>query len=783
MKIKRMLSCALALALTLTMTALPAAAATFPDITNHWAKNYIEAMTNAGMFKGYDDGNFKPENKLTTAEALALCARAVPLDTNTGTRIGNERQEDVNAILRGEQSWFYREFGICLELGILTETELRELYQGGGLTRSVIKEDLSRYLVRAMQLGPMADRLKSYGMSFTDSASISAKNQPYVYLLNIYGIVQGDEHDAFLPKSDVTRSVMATMLARSILFMTERGVSVDLPAYTTYEFKAGTISAVSEGASGGKVLTLTSDLTGLTYASMNVGADVVVYENNMTSGLSALKVGRHVRAALNGRGTPTELRISGSLETLNGKVNGIDGNSIAISVDGMGRIVTMDRFTQVQVGTKTSAIGGPSLVDGNASYTNAVCKLDDQGRLVSIQLTGGTREESGIFSGTALGTGSLAGSTVLRVTGFDGVTRQYVVPTGTPLMVNGSAVTSLAGSSYTGSFVSVRVGNEENTAAMVSLDTMNKYIQGSIRGLDTSSSPRTVTITNLANGRSADYDVPSEAVVTYNGEEISLRHLEKDYFVTAQVSGGEILRLDAYPGSAVTEGTLTNRTFDGNSAVILEVTQADDNIVTFRVDLNDMPSIERNDEESAIDKLRMGDTVVITVRYSVVTRIRATPQDANVIGTVDRIIQETVGSKMEMTLADGSKMTYTVNVSTTVVQNGKEVGITALKPGQKLAMVVNGMDISSAEIQQSSTVDGQIVGTIVYVNNNERELVLRVVNAAQVEELITVYAGGATVMEWNGVPAYLRDLKAGNTIQANGQYDGVNFVASLILRR
>ena len=70
MKSKRLLTCLLAFALTLTMTALPASAATFPDIASHWAKSYIEEMTDAGMFKGYEDGTFKPENKLTTAGLL-----------------------------------------------------------------------------------------------------------------------------------------------------------------------------------------------------------------------------------------------------------------------------------------------------------------------------------------------------------------------------------------------------------------------------------------------------------------------------------------------------------------------------------------------------------------------------------------------------------------------------------------------------------------------------------------------------------------------------------------
>lgn len=135
--------------------ALPASAATaFPDIQSHWAKSYIEEMTDANMFKGYEDGTFKPENKLTTAEALALCARAVGLDENTSAEIADDYKEAVDDVLDGSQSWFYREFAICLAAGILTESNLKSLTQSGALIKPIVKEDLAVYLIRAMQLGP-----------------------------------------------------------------------------------------------------------------------------------------------------------------------------------------------------------------------------------------------------------------------------------------------------------------------------------------------------------------------------------------------------------------------------------------------------------------------------------------------------------------------------------------------------------------------------------------------------------------------------------------------------
>ena len=35
----------------------------FSDISGHWAKNYIETLTESKIVSGFPDGSFKPENK------------------------------------------------------------------------------------------------------------------------------------------------------------------------------------------------------------------------------------------------------------------------------------------------------------------------------------------------------------------------------------------------------------------------------------------------------------------------------------------------------------------------------------------------------------------------------------------------------------------------------------------------------------------------------------------------------------------------------------------------
>jgi len=781
MKVKRLLSGLLALVMVLTATILPASAATtFPDIQNHWAKSYIEAMTAAGMFKGYEDGNFKPENQLTTAEALALCARTIGLDSSTTMDIATDYYDTVKTTLNNEQTWFYQEFSICLATGILTTADLKSLYQSGDLTDPIAKEDLAVYLVRAMQLGPMAERLTSYPLTFDDASSISADAKPSVYLLHVYGIVEGDEFNDFSPKLNVTRAVMATMLTRAIAYMQAHGTSPDLPEYTDYAFRQGVISSVST-TNGVIQLSLNSDLTGAAIGTVTLPANVTIYENNMETTSSALKNGRHARVCLDSSGTPFAVRVSGELETFTATVNGIDGKNVAVTADGTGRLLTMDRFTQVQIGTKTT--GDYSIVESGANYTTAVCKLDDQGRLVAIQFTGGTSTTEGIFADYTKSSTSSANATI-QLIGFDGVTRTYTIPSGATTTVDG--LVDALSTSLKDSYVVLRLLDEDSSVQSVSVDTKSNYVQGVIKSVDSSDS--TITITRLSNNRTATYDVTSSAVITYNGKTTRLRDLDKNDFVTILLNeSDDATMIQAYPSSTTAEGTISERTFGSgtDTTITFVITQKDGTKASFKVDLSDPPTVERDEEDSTVDKLRVGDVVEFTIRYGAVTRIKATTQNVNLTGTVERIIQEKSGYTLEMLLSDGEKVSYTVDSTISVTQNNKEVALSSLKPGYKLGLAVNGDQVVAIEIQQAVNSGNKVSGTILVVDYAQDIIYLRAATDTGGEDIVTVSVPSSAVIlsASTGKSLVLRDLDSGNIIEVNGSYSGTIFQATVILRQ
>jgi hypothetical protein len=55
-----------------------AQARTFPDVQNHWAQSFIEALAQRGVILGFPDGMFRPDDPVTRAQFAAMIRKAFP---------------------------------------------------------------------------------------------------------------------------------------------------------------------------------------------------------------------------------------------------------------------------------------------------------------------------------------------------------------------------------------------------------------------------------------------------------------------------------------------------------------------------------------------------------------------------------------------------------------------------------------------------------------------------------------------------------------------------------
>lgn len=773
MKLKRLAALGLTAALSLSLLTVPAAAVTFTDISDHWAKSYIEDMANKGMVKGYEDNTYRPDKTLSVAEGLAFCARSLQVDDDIAQAVLEKHEEYLDEMLGDEQSWFRTEFALCLESGILSKPEFKTLVQNNGLDTDKImtKQDLALYLVRAMGLDQLAESQTSYPLGFTDADQIREGNRPSVYLLNMYGIVTGDEKNAF--NTDVNRAIMATMLSRVISFKTERGIVTELPDFTEYDWLSGTVASITTSDLGVTVVTLDNGFE-MDMQAVALPSQVKVYENNMETELKAIKTGSFLRVALDEKGNAVSVRICGELSNVSGTVTSLTKDSVLISLGGVAKTITMDRFTLIEAGGE---LGTPATLDLEAGYTGVQAVVDGKGKAVAIQFQGGSSKRVGLFAGRETITNST--SLLLKITGYDGVTQRYTMPEDVTITVNGVPGKNSSLGGYSGKMVTLRISNDTGLVTGAAFDTVTTYIQGSVRAVTWQSTNPTMSITNLETGKSTSYSVAEDAVITYNGERVELKNVLKDWFLTAQMAGGEIVELICYPGSTTTEGTLVGVDYSKVPEITLTVEDENGLTMDFVVDINDLPSIKRDDRSSSIDKLKNGDTVVITIKYNEVTLIEASAQTTNLSGTIQAISQSLAGDTITVKLTDGTEVTYTITTGTSITKDGQAIALSTLKVGYQISMVADGERLSAIEVDNATVSANSITGTVVFVNTGDKTILFKESGS---DTPISVSTSGAKIMSTDGNTLKLSDLDIGDNLVVYGSYTGLVFNATMILR-
>lgn len=107
MKLQRRL--AMLMSGTMLITAMPVWA---NDYSKHWAKEAIERWSTNGVVQGYEDGSFKPNQKVTRAELASFVVRVFGL-----TEVSNAKKyDDVQ-----EGQWYTKAINTVSSSGIMKD--------------------------------------------------------------------------------------------------------------------------------------------------------------------------------------------------------------------------------------------------------------------------------------------------------------------------------------------------------------------------------------------------------------------------------------------------------------------------------------------------------------------------------------------------------------------------------------------------------------------------------------------------------------------------------------
>mgnify|MGYP000070430982 CR=1 FL=1 len=173
------------------------AAGNFPDISNHWAKDYINDLAATGYVNGYPDGTFKPDKIVSQAEFLTVLILSMGANpTDSSTKYFNDTSKH----------WALKYINEAVKRGILIPSEYSNYLQPDvGLKRSQLAAMVVRALGKEPDYGPL---------NFSDSALVEQSDyRGYIKVAYDLGLLSGYTDGEFKPFEYVTRAQMCKVMS------------------------------------------------------------------------------------------------------------------------------------------------------------------------------------------------------------------------------------------------------------------------------------------------------------------------------------------------------------------------------------------------------------------------------------------------------------------------------------------------------------------------------------------------------------------------------------------
>ena len=213
-------------------------AGVYTDTKDNWARDAIQAMSQAGYLSGYSDNTFKPSAQITREQAAAIYGKVLQHNLN---------EQELADIVTKESATSYSD----VEADRWSNSAIK-LVSAAGVMQGTSKTaftpsktmDREQFVASAASLAKklnLSTPVKTEKVTFKDEASISSAYLADIQYMAQRGIVASGATENFNPKQPVTRAQAATILNRML-----NGAGLATQKHTTTEAKAET--AVKEDA-------------------------------------------------------------------------------------------------------------------------------------------------------------------------------------------------------------------------------------------------------------------------------------------------------------------------------------------------------------------------------------------------------------------------------------------------------------------------------------------------------------------------------------------------------
>ena len=213
-------------------------AGVYTDTKDNWARDAIQAMSQAGYLSGYSDNTFKPSAQITREQAAAIYGKVLQHNLNEQELADIVTKESATSYSDVEADrWSNSAIKLVSAAGVMQGTSKTAFTPSKTMNR---EEFVASAASLAKKLN-ITTPVKTEKIRFKDEDSISLDYVADINYMAERGIVASGTTENFNPKQPVTRAQAATILNRML-----NGAGLATPKHAAPESKAET--AVKEDA-------------------------------------------------------------------------------------------------------------------------------------------------------------------------------------------------------------------------------------------------------------------------------------------------------------------------------------------------------------------------------------------------------------------------------------------------------------------------------------------------------------------------------------------------------
>ena len=213
-------------------------AGVYPDTKDNWARDAIQAMTQAGYLSGYADNTFKPGAQITREQAAAIYGKVLQHNLNEQELADIVTKESATSYSDVEADrWSSSAIKLVSAAGVMEGTSKTAFTPSKTMDRE-------QFVASAASLAKklnLSTPVKTEKVTFKDEASISSAYLADIQYMAQRGIVASGATENFNPKQPVTRAQAATILNRML-----NGAGLATPKHTATTTETKTEPTVKE---------------------------------------------------------------------------------------------------------------------------------------------------------------------------------------------------------------------------------------------------------------------------------------------------------------------------------------------------------------------------------------------------------------------------------------------------------------------------------------------------------------------------------------------------------